>query len=247
MEDKARFVTISVDDGHPTDFRMADLLDELELKATFYIPATDDRLHLPVLSNREVQELSARFEVGSHTYRHVALTEIPWAEARREVLDGKAWLEDVIGRPVAAFSYPRGKFNRRIAQLVEGAGFVGARTCMLNVLDAPRTPFMWGVTTQAYSHSTFVQIRHAALEKNWEGLANLVRVFKFEVDWERHFSRALQHVAQHGGVAHLSLHSWEIELYGAWEKLRRLLSDARHHSALIPVTNGELFGAVPAR
>jgi peptidoglycan/xylan/chitin deacetylase (PgdA/CDA1 family) len=246
MDDMTGFVTISVDDGHPTDFRMGDLLDELELKATFYIPATDDRLHLPVLSNGEIRELSTRFEVGSHTYHHVALTEIPSSEARREVIDGKAWLEDVIGRPVAAFSYPRGKFNGHAARLVEAAGFLGARTCMLNILDTPRTPFTWGVSTQAFSHSPFVQVRHAALERNWKGLSNLVRVFKFEVDWEAHFRKALQHVARHGGVAHLSLHAWEIELYDAWEKLRRLLSAARDHG-LLPVSNGELFRGVSAR
>ena len=33
------YLTISVDDGHPTDFKSAELLARYGLKATFYIPA----------------------------------------------------------------------------------------------------------------------------------------------------------------------------------------------------------------
>jgi peptidoglycan/xylan/chitin deacetylase (PgdA/CDA1 family) len=244
---KNSLITISVDDGHPTDLRMADLLAEFDLKATFYIPATDDRLHLPILTNGEIRQLATQFEVGSHTLHHVALTEMPLDISRREIIDGKSWLEDVVERPVRAFCYPRGKFNSDVARLVAEAGFDGARTSMQNVVAPSRHAYAWGVSTHAFSHSRLVQLRHAALEQNWQGLANFVRVFRMKVDWEEHFELAAQHVARHGGIAHLILHSWEIDFYDAWEKLRRLLASVRDGYSLIPITNGDLFRGAATR
>jgi peptidoglycan/xylan/chitin deacetylase (PgdA/CDA1 family) len=239
MDRKVAYITISVDDGHPTDLRTADLLEELDLRATFYIPAADATL--PILSNVQIRRLADRFEVGAHTFHHVALTRLRREDSRREIVDGKAWLEDVTERPVRAFCYPRGKFNSHIVRLVEEAGFEGARTCMQNLLGPPRNPFTWGASTQAFSHTRRIQVRHAALERNWAGLANFIRIFRGAVDWEAHFNRAVGYVASHGGIAHLYLHSWEIDRQDSWEKLRRVLVGVSDRYPLVPVTNGELF------
>jgi peptidoglycan/xylan/chitin deacetylase (PgdA/CDA1 family) len=40
---KEKYVTISVDDGHPTDLRTVDLLHKYGLTATFYIPGARRR------------------------------------------------------------------------------------------------------------------------------------------------------------------------------------------------------------
>ena len=235
----AAYLTLSIDDGHPADLRTADLLEEFGLAATFYVPAANSERE--VLGEPEVRALAERFEVGAHTYHHVTLPRLPAEEARREIVDGKAWLEDVVGKPVVAFCYPGGKFNARVAGLVAEAGFAGARTCAQNVLESPGNPFFWGISTQAFSHPRRIQIRHAAREGNWSGLANFVRVFRGAVDWEVHFDRAVSHVAEHGGVAHLYLHSWEIDEQGDWPKLRRVLQRLHGRDDLTTVTNGELF------
>jgi peptidoglycan/xylan/chitin deacetylase (PgdA/CDA1 family) len=245
MDGQARFITISVDDGHPSDLRAADLLEELGLRATFYIPATNRER--PVMTNAEVHALAGRFEVGGHTFHHVPLTSLPPEAARKEIVDGKAWLEDVSGGPVRSFCYPRGKFNARLARMVEVAGFDCGRTCMLNLTGRPANPYAWGVSTQAASHSRAIQIRHAAVERNWAGLANFVRIFGGAADWEDHFVRAAGHVAQHGGIAHLFLHSWELDKHESWDKLRRVLVRVRDGFSLVPVTNGELFHQAEAR
>src|SRR5262245_13145808 len=121
------FLTISVDDGHPTDFRTAKLLADLNLQATFYIPAHNRER--PVLPAPGIRRLSQRFEVGAHTLNPVTLTSLPLDVARSEIRDGKAWLEDVIGQRVGAFCYPRGKFNAATVRLVRDAGYSGARSC----------------------------------------------------------------------------------------------------------------------
>jgi peptidoglycan/xylan/chitin deacetylase (PgdA/CDA1 family) len=245
MDGRTGYITISVDDGHATDLRTADLLDEVGLRATFYIPATNRER--PVMSNDEIRSVAARFEVGGHTFHHQPLTGLEPVESRREIVDGKAWLEDVSESPVRSFCYPRGKFNAGLARQVEAAGFACARTCRLNLTGRPANPYTWGVSTQASSHSRPIQIRHAAIERNWSGLANFLRIFRAAADWEDHFGLAARHVASHGGIAHLFLHSWEIDRHDEWDKLRRLLVRVRDDYSLVSVTNGELFDPAEAR
>ena len=112
-----------------------------------------------------------------------------------------------------------GKFNASTPALVKRAGFEGARTCLFNLHSFPRNPFLWGVSTHAYSHSKAIQYRHAALEGNFLGMVNFVRTYNSKTDWQEHFLSGLDHIEQHGGIAHLYLHSWEIDKWGngiAW-------------------------------
>lgn len=233
------YVTISVDDGHPTDLKTADLLAGFGLRATFYIPATNPER--PVLPASEIKGLSQAFEIGGHTLNHRRLTSLSSQEARREVVDGKQWLEALTGLPAVAFCYPQGKFNAKLASLVREAGFRGARTCLFNLHAWPVDPFAWGVTTHAYSHSGAIQLRHALREGNFQGLRNFFSIHGAATDWEEHFLRGLDHVEACGGIAHLYLHSWEIDGRNEWQTLRRALAAIATHRTLIPVTNGELF------
>lgn len=234
-----RYVTISVDDGHPTDLRTADLLDKYGLGATFYAPATNPER--PVMSAAQIREISKRFEVGAHTMNHVPLRFLPQARAWSEVNEGKMWLEDILGRRVVSFCYPRGKFNARTAAIVKEAGFIGARTCLLNLCDFPRNPFFWGVSTHAAPKSRFIELRHALLEKNFKGAWNYFDIFKGSRMWPSHFLSALDHVEVHGGIAHLYLHSWEIDKANEWQTLESIFQSIHERKTLSRATNGSLF------
>ncbi len=199
MAYKNRYLTISVDDGHPTDWKTAALLDRFGLKATFYVPARNPERD--VLPAEEVRRLGARFEIGAHTYNHVPLKGLDPKTAKEEIESGKKWLEDALSAPAASFCYPQGKFNAKIVALVREAGFKGARTCMFNRSSAPSNPFFWGVSTHGYSHSRLVQFRHGLLERNVLGLKEYLMVYRLATDWERHFRYALDHVEMNGGVA----------------------------------------------
>jgi peptidoglycan/xylan/chitin deacetylase (PgdA/CDA1 family) len=161
--------------------------------------------------------------------------------ARLEIEDGKAWLEDAASMRVSSFCYPRGKFNRRIADLVSRAGFIGARTTMGNIVTSPANVFVCGATTQAFSHSQFIQARHAVLEGNWIGAVNYARIFRFATDWTDHFERGVSYVSEHGGIAHLWFHSWELDKYDQWARLEQLLLRLKARYQFRCVTNGYLF------
>jgi peptidoglycan/xylan/chitin deacetylase (PgdA/CDA1 family) len=232
--------TISVDDGHVTDLRTAELLARYGLKGTFYVsPKNPERA---VMSKEDIRQINRYFEIGSHGVNHRVLTGLADDELRNEVYGGKKWLEDVLGGPVMSFCYPRGKHDSRVARIVKEASFAGARTSMLNVIDAPSDPFRWGVTTQAYSHSTGVQVRHALLEANFTGLGHFVLAAHMASDWEQNLFRLIDRIAERGhGIAHLFLHSWEVDELRQWDKLDRVLAAVSSRKEFAPCTNGELF------
>jgi peptidoglycan/xylan/chitin deacetylase (PgdA/CDA1 family) len=239
MGEERRFLTVSVDDGDLLDLRVAEALARHDLQATFYIP--QHNLDRYVMPESEIRHLAARFEIGGHSRTHLPLTRLADEEISSELVSSKTWLEDLLERPVISFCYPHGKFNTRVAHHVENAGFLGARTGMLNLTEWPKNAFFWGVSSQAYSHSPAIQLRHALLEGNLAGTKNFVTTFRMARDWEAHFGHALDRVESRGGIAHLYLHGWEIEAQNAWHKLERAFAAAARRTALRRVTNGDLF------
>ena len=235
----ASYLTISVDDGHPADLKAAELLAKYDLHATFYVPARNPERE--VMSREQIREIGARFETGSHTFNHRPLKHLVREEARAEIQDGKRWLEEVTGKKVLSFCYPQGKFDQTTVELVREADFLGARTCMFNLSSYPQNPFLWGVSTHAYSHSAVTQIRHALLEGNFRGVSSFLLLHKGARDWGDHFLHAVNFVERRGGVAHLYFHSWEIEEQNQWKKMEVLLKDISGRKALTRVTNGDLF------
>ena len=248
-EDKAgnrsAFVTISVDDGHPTDLKTAELLCKYGLKATFYTPAMN--AERAVMLPSDLRQLSSSFELGGHTLNHVSLPSLPREKAWTEIVKCKSWLEDLTGKAVVSFCYPKGKFDRVTTGLAKKAGFLAARTCLFNLHDFPQDPFRWGVSTHAYSHSHLVQMRHALLERNFAGAWNYWNTYKGTMLWQKQFLRALDHVVEHGGIAHLGMHSWEIEEFGHWEVLESVFRSIADRRSLIRVTNGGLFELASAQ
>jgi len=232
-------VTISIDDGHPSDFRTAELLDKYRLKATFYLPRHNRERE--VIKKHEIAEIGRYYEIGGHTVNNLRLKRLPDRLAWKEVSECKRWLQDVIGAEVTSFCYPGGKFDSRIVALVRRAGYLGARTCMFNLHDFPRNPFLFGVSTHACCHSTTIQIRHAILEANLRGAWNYITVYRRIVDWKLQFLLSLDFVERHGGVAHLFLHSWEIDAHGDWLKLESVFKNISERRTLSRVSNGDLF------
>jgi peptidoglycan/xylan/chitin deacetylase (PgdA/CDA1 family) len=69
-------------------------------------------------------------EIGAHTLSHPILAKIADDDARREIANSKAILEDVVGAAVTTFAYPNGRphqdYGQRHIELVRQAGFKAA-------------------------------------------------------------------------------------------------------------------------
>lgn len=240
MSKQARYLSFSVDDGHPTDLRAAELLARHGLKATFYIPKRNPERE--VMTDTQIREIASHFDIGGHTLNHLPLNRMDDARALGEIRGGKHWLEQLSGRALRAFCYPRGKVNRRTPELVRQAGFLGGRTCECNLNDFPANPYRWGLSTHAHSHSPWIQFQHAFVEGNLRGAYRYLTRFRMATDWTEHFLRALEDVEVNGGIAHLYFHSWEIDMDGDWGRLDQVLGVAsRRKGNFQLVDNSELF------
>ena len=72
----------------------------------------------------------AGMSIGAHTVSHPILQRLPLEQARREIAEGRAALESLIGEPVALFAYPNGRpgtdYGPEHVELVRSLGFSGA-------------------------------------------------------------------------------------------------------------------------
>lgn len=86
--------------------------------------------HFCLLTRAELQQLAAAgMTVGAHTMTHSILSEMPADLAWAEIVECRARLEALIGKPVWAFAYPFGNASSvspSVLAMVKRAGFVAA-------------------------------------------------------------------------------------------------------------------------
>jgi hypothetical protein len=136
-----RTVAVTFDDCYRDNLPAARVLAEHGLPACFFIPTAyvgTDRVfpwdrHLKPLANLswdEVRQIAGLgFEVGSHSVTHPDFATLTAAEARRELSESRAVLEERLGRRVRWFAYPfggRNNFRPEWLPLLEEAGYEGA-------------------------------------------------------------------------------------------------------------------------
>ena len=145
-------VTTSWDDGHKCDARLARLLKEYGLKATFYVaPENQEFAKQDLLSLLEIKGLSQDFEIGAHSMTHRRLPTISEQEAANEIIESKAVLEQVIGKEVKVFCYPGGAYTKVHAKLVKDAGYQYARTVARYIFTVD-DPYQAGTSVHVYNH-----------------------------------------------------------------------------------------------
>lgn len=117
-------VRISFDDGNASDVEHAlPALRERGLKATFFVVA--GRLGTPGFVDAPgVRELAAAgMTIGCHGMRHRAWRGLDDGALREELIDAKAILEGVVGRPISQAACPFGAYDRRVLRTLRGSGY----------------------------------------------------------------------------------------------------------------------------
>jgi peptidoglycan/xylan/chitin deacetylase (PgdA/CDA1 family) len=215
-------ITTSWDDGHPLDFRVAELLTKYDLRGTFYVPRA---AKTGTMAAAQLRELSSSFEVGAHTLTHAVLTRTPEGQARDEIAGSKNWVEDVTGRSCLMFCPPQGKHSSHHLALIREAGYLAARTVELLSLDFPRPAaglLVMPTTVQAHPHRLSAYTRNIAKRFAFRNLGLYV-LHGRSTGWPKLARSLLAHALQCGGVFHLWGHSWELEESGQWQRLGEVL------------------------
>ncbi len=125
----AKTVVLTFDDGYADNYTIVfSLLKKYGYPATFFI-IYDEVGRSDRLSWNEIREMQASglAYFGSHAMGPEPLVNIKSdSEVRRQIVESKKKLEAMLGRPVTVFSYPEGKFNAKIRQMVIEAGYQAA-------------------------------------------------------------------------------------------------------------------------
>lgn len=150
-------VCITFDDGCETDLiAAAPVLREFGFHATFYI--TSGFLGTPGYLNAEqLRELdSLGFEIGCHSMTHPYLSDLPEPELKREILDAKLQIEQILGHTIDHFSCPGGRYNRRTLEMARRAGFRTVANSLFHANSAG---------TSRYELGRVAMLRHMSVEE----------------------------------------------------------------------------------
>lgn len=93
-----------------------------------------------LLNKSEINEMSdGIIEFGSHTCKHFLLDRIDKELMKKEIINSKKTLEEMIKKEVDAFAYPNGNYNKKIIEVVKDAGYKAAFTTQYGV-NTGKTP-----------------------------------------------------------------------------------------------------------
>ena len=150
-----RAVVLTFDDGYENFYEHAwPILQRYGFPAMVYLIsglvgqparwfARDGRPTPPLMSAERIRQLRREgVDFGGHSVTHVKLAEQPPARMRREVIDCKRQLEDLLGEAVPHFCYPYGSHDLATVEAVAEAGYASATTCVRSpatVEDDPLT------------------------------------------------------------------------------------------------------------
>jgi peptidoglycan/xylan/chitin deacetylase (PgdA/CDA1 family) len=120
-------VAITFDDGYRDTLEVAaPLLAELAFPFTVFVTPgftrSGDKRYLGVPELRELATVPGA-SIGAHGNSHCRLTECNDADLSRELSESRAWLEEVLARPVTTMSYPHGAVDQRVRAAAAAAGY----------------------------------------------------------------------------------------------------------------------------
>ncbi len=206
---KKLIVTTSWDDGQKTDLKLAKLLNKYNLKGTFYINKSYEKF----LEKKEIIEIAKTHEIGAHTLFHSDIIKISIPDATNEIKGSKDFIEDILGYNISMFSYPFGRFNESIKNIVKQSGFEAARTTEPGFFSFPSDPYEWQITADASNGSPRLTVK-------------IKQMFSLPIkslfDWELRAKLLFDSAMVEGGIYHIWGHSAGYDERNEWSKLERL-------------------------
>ncbi|OUC16717.1 MAG: polysaccharide deacetylase [Alkalinema sp. CACIAM 70d] len=132
-------ILLTFDDGYEGHYtHVYPLLKKYNYPAVFsiYTAKVGKKMGRSSLNWEQVREMAKDplITIASHSVTHPAdLTKIPEEQLKTEITESKQVLERELGIPIHYFTYPEGKYNQQVANLVQQAGYSAALT--MNDLD----------------------------------------------------------------------------------------------------------------
>jgi peptidoglycan/xylan/chitin deacetylase (PgdA/CDA1 family) len=97
-------------------------------------------------------------EIGAHSESHPVLPTLPVLQQEREIVQSRASIEQVIGKPIRSFAYPYGARSQETIALVQRHGFDSACITFDDVVLPGTDPFQ--LPRICVGHATPDQLAH---------------------------------------------------------------------------------------
>jgi len=124
-------VTLSFDDGLPSFYANGvPILNSHNIKSTAYVLSNELGNSDSITVDQMLQMQAQGHEIGSHSKTHPDLTSISAQQMQDEIANSKKDLE-ALGANITTFAYPYGNWNSAADQIVKQAGYMGARTALM--------------------------------------------------------------------------------------------------------------------
>jgi peptidoglycan/xylan/chitin deacetylase (PgdA/CDA1 family) len=113
------FVALTFDDGYRDQLSIARYLAKRGIKATFFvITGLREFMGRELLRPSEIKEIASMgHEIGSHTVTHIDMVRTPEDVLRRELMESKKYLSELLNNEVTSFAYPYGPHSETAARL----------------------------------------------------------------------------------------------------------------------------------
>lgn len=196
LSDSRINVALTFDDGYKEQAGfIASVLDELSIPATFFVPfealgASGEfskknfkrSKSLELMSVSDIKKLSQNnfFTIGGHTSSHIDLGQaLSFEDLKREIVDDKKKMEDIIGRKINFFAYPFGgkrNFNDSAIEAVKLAGYSAAFTIIPSFWTDTKNLFLLGRNSLEVTWSN--RLWHAMLSGGYDLISILKNYIK---------------------------------------------------------------------
>jgi len=240
-------ITTSWDDGHKSDLRLTKLLNQYELKGTFYIPKICE---LRSLTDQEVIDIDKTQEIGAHDFNYDHLTQLDSEELKKQIFGAREYLENLLGKKIKMFSYPRGEYNQQVKEVVIKNGFFGARTVKEFNFKEADDFFEMGTTLHIYpfpfrkrdsNNYHLTRFLFQPVQRKFFKILKTGLPLNSFINWSNLAKNMFNHARKKDEIFHLWGHSWELDKYDMWIELENLFKYIRKHKNIIALTNSEVL------
>lgn len=113
-------IAITFDDGpHPAKtFEILDLLDEYEIKATFFVIGTNAEYYPEVVA----AEASRGHEIANHSYTHTKLSKLTQEQITEEIKRADEAIKKASGITPSLFRPPEGAYSPDVVKIAQSLG-----------------------------------------------------------------------------------------------------------------------------